>query len=114
MSIENDPGERLRQLANAAVDSSRMPFLPNRYPTTYACDFLRNHWEVVPAHIAQMIDGDPSRPQGSRSAASYVRQAWAAELGIDDDVVARIFADAHLREHGIDVPTHNDGDSSGD
>ncbi len=91
----------------------REQFSPTRYPYTYACDFMRQNPNIIPAGVASDTDLadrlDRHYPDGhmrtgnlmSRSEASSIRQAWARMEGRDDGDLARVLADAYLRVNGI-------------
>lgn len=80
----------------------REQFSPTRYPYTYACDFIRQNPNVVPAEVrnnpevAHLFD-----EQMARSQASWVRNVWAAHEGCDAEELARTLADAFMQVHGI-------------
>lgn len=57
----------------------------SRYPYTYSCDFIRSLGPVSTDGVVL-----------SRSDASQIRQGIAKALGIEDDELARILADAQL------------------
>lgn len=82
-------------------------FSATRYPYTYAADYLRTHWQIVPEEITEQIADDEARAMAlmaSRGVASKARQMWAEALGIADEDAARLLADAYLAEHGITKP----------
>lgn len=78
-------------------------FSGSRYPYTYACDFLRTHWDIVPKEIDQQVPASDPRIH-SRSEASRARQLWAEATGVEDEAAAQMLADAYLHEHGIWKP----------
>ena len=93
-------------LAQIDQDSGEQ-FIPTRYPYTYAADFLRSNAYVVPlevrdAHWAARGELAPSLM--SRAQASGLRRAWAESVGMADDELAAVLADAFLALNRIQKP----------
>jgi hypothetical protein len=66
--------------------------MSGRYPYTYACDYLRSQVTDF-----QEVGGTMMRvPAISRAQASQARQAIARVLGMDDEILASLLADAYL------------------
>lgn len=76
----------------------RSQFSSNRWPYTYANDFVRAHEEVIPDSIwDQMeISGGVTRAQ-----ASQARTHWANLLHVSDYDVAELLACGYIIENGI-------------
>ncbi len=77
-------------------------FSPARYPYTYACDFIRQHPNVVPPEVRSnpniaYLFGEMM----ARSEASQVLKVWAEYEGRDNEDMARVLADAFIVAHGI-------------
>lgn len=90
--VDRDTGER---------------FSPARYPYTYAADFLRNHVYVVPVAVRDaywQARGELAPSLMSRAQASGLRQAWAQSVGMDDEELALVLADAFLVVNRIEKP----------
>lgn len=105
--------EEIRKVTSIAdaiglVDLNRAEqFSPTRWPYTYACDFLRNHPDIVPAEVWKANPALWSAQNAelmSRAATSRVRQSWADMTGVDDYTAAELLAAAYCREYGISVP----------
>lgn len=90
------------------------PYIPDRYPYTYAADYIRAHPHTVPAHILNQAgagnvvtlieQGTPWTALLSRADATRIRQAWAAAEGRADEDLACMLADEHMRVNGIQKP----------
>lgn len=89
--------ELSEHIARFTKPAPRELFVPNRWPYTYAVDFIRAHESVIPDRIWERVGSDVAIY--SREAASRARTLWARELDISDSVVAEHLAAAYLREH---------------
>lgn len=89
--------EELYQMAFKAIQQRAEAFIPTRYPYTYAYDFVRSHHDIVPPEILKDSNG-------SRSETSAVVERWANSLGLDENDVCKVFADAYMAEYNISFP----------
>lgn len=94
--------DAIRDKVRAAIDCGTQRYIPARYPWTYSADFIRNHWDLVPAHIRGALVVADTRADASQAVAR-----WAQEVGSNGRDLARIFADGYLEEHGIPLGIAN-------
>lgn len=92
---------QFKMLVNTTIKNSRSSYLPSRYPYTYAADFLRSHWDLVPEDIRDGLDS------GSRGDASYARQQMASAWAVEDDALAIVLANGYLIENNVHGYEHD-------
>lgn len=85
------------QLVHEATASAiATTYIPTRYPYTYACDFIRQHPQVVP------VDAGRTYGEISRSEVGPIIRRWAEIERCDADDLINALADAYLRVRGIE------------
>lgn len=82
MMIRKEVEREIKELKDRiAILESFDPKNSSRYPYTYACDWMRKHFNI-----------------NSSEEASLMRQAISNMLELSDGYVARVFADAYINE----------------
>lgn len=92
---------QFRMQVHTAITNGREAYLPSRYPYTYAADFLRAHWDLIPEDIREELD--PT----SRGDASHARTQMASAWALEDEDLAKVLANAYLVEKNVRGHEHD-------
>jgi len=81
----------LEQIFERALESFRSPAVEQRFPYTYADDFVRLHPEIIPsAYVREPID--------SRAGAGLAIERWAKAIDVSTEQLASTLAGAYMIE----------------